>query len=195
MRIFDIFRKRKLHQPAKSNETFNRITIFYHEDDFCQIEILPGDNFINLKVESQIIRTLAKENFDGTGFTDIHVRDDKSRTNLNQLQIKPEDVDNIFKLLGTDRISNVITGYGQTYRIPHENCIAFGKDYNAIYYDFKDNIVQHIWLTNPKNINRTELIECLYELGNNWNLLLQDWNRTISVDLRNKQEINNYLQS
>ena len=192
MGLFDFFRKKK-SQPEKPLETFVGPTIFYHEDDYRQVEIIPNDNLSNLKAESKKVEEFAKENFDGTGFTNMYVRSDKDKIELNQRKINPEEFEKIISQLGLERIPNVLTGYGQIFRELHKDCIGFGKDYTAIYYDFKDNVVQHIWLTNHWSLDKEKLGECLLELGKRWNLLLQDWNLTVTIDLKDKSEIENYL--
>jgi hypothetical protein len=101
----------------------------------------------------------------------------------------------MFSSLGFDRITNVLTGYGQNYREQHKDCVAFGKDYCAVYYDFKDNVVEHIWFTNHWSMDRGRLAKALHDLGQQWNLLLQDWNLTVTVDLKDKNAIDQYLKT
>ncbi|MBX7227077.1 MAG: hypothetical protein K1X55_13670 [Chitinophagales bacterium] len=195
MGLFDIFRNKKQRQSEEVQQTFDGPTIFYHEDDFRQVEIVPSDNLLSLKTESEKVDTFAKEHFDGSGFTDIYVRNDENKTKLNQRRIDPSDLEKILSSLGFDRIPNVLTGYGQSYREQHKNCVAFGKDYCAVYYDFQDNVVEHIWFTNHWSMDRERLAKSLHELGQQWNLLLQDWNLTITVDLMDKSLIDQYLNT
>ncbi len=190
MKLFDIFKKKKPEIPLQE---LDGPTIFYHEDDFRQVEILPNKNYSNLKVESLKVDTFGKEHFDGTGFTSIYVRNDKNRIKLKDRQIHPKDLEAILSALGFDRIQNVLTGYDQSFREVHKNCIAFSKNYQTIFYDFEENIVQHIWLTNHWGIDREKFAKCLYELGQQWDLLLQDWNLTVTIDLSNKDLIDGYL--
>jgi hypothetical protein len=192
--LFDIFRNKK-QQPEKAQQTFDGLTIFYHEDDFRQVEIVPNDNLSTLITESENVDTFAKEHFDGNGYTDIYVRNDADKTKLNQRRIAPNDLENVLRSLGFDRIPNVLTGYGQNYRELHKDCVAFGKDYCAVYYDFKDNVVEHIWFTNHWSMDKGRLAESLHGLGQQWNLLLQDWNLTLTVNLKDKNAIDQYLKT
>jgi hypothetical protein len=180
LKFVDLFRKKK--------------AIFYHEDDFLQIEILPRENYPQLKAESEKVDAFSRENFDGTGFTDIYVRDDNNKVELNQRDINKKDVEQILSSLGMDRITTVMTGYGQSYRQLHHNCIAFGKEYHAVYFDFKGEIVQHIWITQPWMIGREKLVNCLYDIGVKWDLVLHDWNNSETIDLTDKNAIINYLR-
>lgn len=195
MGLLDIFRKKKQLPPEKAQRTFDGPTIFYHEDDFRQVEIVPGDNLANLKSESEKVDSFTKEHFDGSGFTDIYVRSDEDKTKLNHREINPNDLEKILSSMGLDRIPNVLSGYGENYREKHEACIAFGKDYCAVYYDYKDNVVQHIWFTNHWSMDREKLAAMLHDLGQKWNLLLQDWNLTVTIDLKDKNSIDHYLRT
>lgn len=59
MGLFDIFRNKK-QQPEKALKTFDGTSIFYHEDDFRQVEIVPSDNLSILVAESEKVDTFAK---------------------------------------------------------------------------------------------------------------------------------------
>jgi hypothetical protein len=192
--LFDIFRNKKQRQSDKVQQTSNGPTIFYHEDDFRQVEIVPNDNLLSLKTESEMVDIYTMEHFDGSGFTDIYVRNDETKTKLNQWRIDPIDLEKILSSLGFDRITNVQTG-GLSYQEQHKNCVAFGKDFCAVYYDFQDNVVEHIWFTNHWSMDKERLANSLHELGQQWNLLLQDWNLLNTVDLKDKSSIEQYLNT
>lgn len=170
-------------------------TIFYHEDDFRQVEILPNENRTTLEAACKEIESRFSGNADGNGDSDVYVRNDNDKTFLNQRQIHPHDLEKIISSIGLERITTVLTGYGQNHRVPHNDCIAFGKDYTSVYYDFKDNVVQHIWLTDHWHMNREALTVMLYDLGMQWDLLLQDWNLGVTIDLKDWNSIEQYLQT
>jgi len=180
LKLFNIFR--------------NKWTAFYHEDDYLQIEILPCENSAILEDESDRVDAFSKENFDGQGLTDMYVRNSANKVELSQRAINISDLEIILSSMGMDRTEKVVTGYGQSYRISHNNCIAYGKEYHVIYFDFEGEIVQHIWITQPWLMNQERLIDCLYNLGLKWDLLLQDWNLLETIDLKNKKAIIDYLK-
>lgn len=187
-----MLKRNKTTQTDKLQKSKEEPSIFYHEDDYRQIEIVPSDNIDDLKTEAQKVNDFASNHFDGSGFTEIYVRKDNN-TELKERKITPHDLEQKLVILGLDRIANVRTGYGQTHQKSVTDCIAFGKDYSAVYYEYRDNVVQHIWFTNPGNINREQLVHCLNSLGMQWKLVLQDWNHAMTVDLSNKQTITEYL--
>jgi hypothetical protein len=195
MGLFNFFRNKKRSQSETSKPPVEGPTIFYHEDDYLQVEILPLENINQLKLESKEVEKFSEKHFDGLGYSDIYVRTDENKLGLKERHIKPAELETYLSVMEFDRITNVLTGYGQTHRELHKDCIAFGKNYTAIYYDFKENVIQHIWTTGHWSMNKKKLTHVLLNIGQHWNLVLQDWNLTITVDLRNKKAIEDYLNT
>ena len=50
--------------------------IYFHEDSYNQVELIPRRNLFYLRKENESINNFAEENFDGFGFKDIHVREE-----------------------------------------------------------------------------------------------------------------------
>lgn len=168
-------------------------TLFYHEDDYCMIELTPIENITSLKEESETINAKTKKNFDGKGFSDIHIIKD-DRVGIDIRKISPDSLEQIISKTGFPKAAVVTTGYGQTYREQVGNAYGFGKDYAVIYFSTKNGYVDKIWLTNPRSMNEEKIILCLSELGDKWNLVLMDWFQTRIVNLADKEDINKYLQ-
>jgi hypothetical protein len=185
MGILDIFKKKKKSADLGSP------SLFFHEDDYCQVELSPIENLPLFQSESNNINTLQAD-ADENGFTEIYVRNAPG-IKLSDRQIQTEQLDEILSSLGVNRISTVVTGYGQTHREICNNTIGFGQDYSAIYYDFKEGIVQHIWMTGVSNFERAKLEDCLFQIGQKWKLLLMDWNETEPVNLGDRTFIRAYL--
>lgn len=186
MRLFKIFRK------SKAEPSFDKNTLFYHEDDFCQIELSPKENLPLFQKKSKEINDLAEKSFDDYGYKDIYVRND-NRIGLKETKINPAELEAIIAITELDKATKVTTGYGQTFRETRKDAVGFGKDYSAIYFDVQDGVVNHIWFTDPFGIDKQRLTECLLHLGKKWNLLLMDWNQTLPVDLSERSEIEKYL--
>ena len=56
MGLFDIYRNYRKRNTEKLQQTFEGPTIFYHEDDYRQVEIIPNDNLSILR-QNQIRST------------------------------------------------------------------------------------------------------------------------------------------
>lgn len=186
MGLFDIFKRKKVDSILPGS------TLFYHEDDYCQIELSPVENLRLFQAESEEINETSGKGGVKAGFAEIYVRN-AGHIGLNQRQIAPSELEEILQEFGLEKVENVTTGYGQAFREISKNTIGFGKDYSAIYYDFDNGIVQHIWLTGLFSMDKEVLIKTLCQIGQKWNLLLMDWNQTRLVDLQNTADIGNYL--
>jgi hypothetical protein len=184
---FQLFRK------PRTKRLSDERTLFYHEDDYCQVELSPKENLGLFQKESEEINELADKSFDGYGYTDIYVRND-NRLPLKERRIKPLELEHVISTVQLERAAKVITGYGETYRETRKDAVGFGKNYSAIYFDFKDDVVNHIWMTNHFSMDREKLVYCLLMIGQKWDLLLMDWNRKVPVDLSDKNAIEQYLQ-
>lgn len=170
-------------------------SIFFHEDDYCQVQLTLKENLTQLQKEAQEVLGFAKEHFDGSGFTDIKVREEETHK-LAGRQIKTNDIKAVIINAGFNKIPKVFTGYGQFYREELKNTKAYGKNGCAIFYDYKDNIVEHIWLEyhwGNEQTDKDKFAICLSGLGKKWNLLLMDWNQLKLVELTNSSAIRKYL--
>jgi len=164
-------------------------TIFYHEDDFCQIEIVPKENLSELIKQADNISDFTSEN----GYSDIYVREE-NKVSLKTKKISKSELESLLTKLGTAKHTEIITGYGSDYKIKSENTIGFGKDYSAVYFDFENDIVKNIWITNLYGLNHENVINTLSEIGEKWNLIMMDWNSSELIDLSNKKMIEKYLK-
>ncbi|WP_301162060.1 hypothetical protein [uncultured Winogradskyella sp.] len=164
-------------------------TILYHEDDFCQIEIVPRENLSELIKQADNISDFTSEN----GYSDIYVREE-NKVSLKTKKISKSELESLLAKLGTEKHTEIITGYGNDYRVKSENTIGFGKDYSAVYFDFENEIVKNIWITNLDGLNHENVTNVLSEIGEKWNLIMMDWNSSELIDLSNKKMIEKYLK-
>lgn len=167
-------------------------TLFYHEDDYCMIELTPRENVQALKEESDTISVLADKNFHGGGYKDMHVIKE-NRVKLHVRKISPADLETIIDKTGFKKAFVVTSGYGQTYREKKRNTFGFGKGYAAIYYSVRDNVVDRIWFKKIRSLDKQKTVSCLSEIGEKWDLLLMDWFKTRMVDLSDNMDIETYL--
>jgi len=170
-------------------------SIFFHEDDYCQIQLTLNDNLSSLQKEAEEILGFAEKHIDGAGFTDIKVRDEETHK-LVERQIKPTDIESVITNAGFEEVPKVFTGYGQSYRVELKDTKAFGKNGFAIFFDYRDNSVEHIWIEydwENEQSDKEKFAVCLSELGRKWNLLLMDWNQLKLVDLTDSIATKSYL--
>lgn len=193
------FFKRFIKQDSKSgkdkvkDKEIDRL--YFHEDLYCQVELLPRENFSELEKENEKIEDFAQNHSDGFGFSDIYVRNgQKIKTSERKIQIS--DFEKLMVEIGFKKFSNVYTGYS-SYEEPCKNTLGFKLDSSVVYCDFENDLIKNIWIDNFRFSNssdkKEQLINGLFAIGEKWNLILNDWDLTETFDLMNKIEIDRYI--
>ncbi|WPC42698.1 hypothetical protein [Clostridium sp. JS66] len=170
--------------------------IFFHEDDYCQIEILPKENYNYCLSQCGNIEDFANDHMDvnGLGYTDIYIRENNaillSTLTLTKDYLK-KCMENIFP-----KFDKVETGYS-SYCIEDKNTCAYGFNENVIaFFDYDENdIVQNIWLIlniyEKNDIKSAEKL--LHKLSETSDLLLVDWGWSEVYLLTDTESIGQYL--
>jgi len=186
MGLFDIFKKTEnLNGP-------NPGTLFYHEDDYCMIELTPIENLNWLIQELGNTNESSEKHFDGYGWKKMFVIKEQA-VKLSSRQITSDNLLQIINKTVFQKALAVTTGYGQTAREDCPNTFGFGKNYSAIYFStIKDN-VDKIWVTNLFALDRNKVIDMLHDIGKEWNLILVDWFEHSVTSLADKDAIKNYF--
>lgn len=177
----------KVIEKVKKENDF----VFFHEDDYCQVQILPKENWNSLLNQCKAIDEFSENNKATIGYSDMYVREDEESPLLKRA-IPVEELDTILSKLNAKRYTNVKTGYG-SYGRPCDDTIGYNKENSAIYYSFKNEVVEDIWLDYIGDFNPDLLSKVLDEVGKKWELILVDWNELVIVDLINKEHIHEYL--
>ena len=91
MKIFNIFKK------DKPQALDHNVVLFFHEDDYCQVEISPNENLLFFKNECDKINEQADKSFDGYGYSDIYVRGG-SRVTIEKREIRADQLEEMIIL-------------------------------------------------------------------------------------------------
>ncbi|WP_162127692.1 hypothetical protein [Flavobacterium phycosphaerae] len=195
MGIFDIFRRKKVEKIQENVIEENETGIYFHEDTFNQVEFLPRENKEYLESENEKIENFAVENFDGHGFKDIYVRDESPKT-IADKKIDFEELDRILLSLGLEKVSEVYEGYGSA-KWKCENTFAYIFDGAEIFVSLEDNFVHDFWVDgfrfHENDETKSKLKSILFKIGNEMDLILNDWDLTVVIDLKDESEIEKYL--
>lgn len=169
--------------------------VYFHEDYYCQIELLPTENSNELKTENKTIDEFAKEHFDGNGFTDIYVRDEQ-KVKTSERNIQLDEFDHFVISLGFQKMRNVYSGYS-SYRETCQNTNAYSIDGAYIFCDYENRVLKNIWLHgfrfNKDSSFIKEMTEGLFQIGKRWKLTLNDWDLKENINLKDKSEIELYI--
>lgn len=167
--------------------------IYFHEDDYCQIELLPKANYESCLKELGIISDFSDKHFDGIGYTDMYVRGERSIP-TSTLNISLDQFSQFLLEQGLNKYTTVETGYS-SYREQAESTWAFDRDNLTVFVNFEKNIVQNIWLDfYPNDTSKLDnaIHDLFFKLGVNWNLILVDWNLKKVINLNDKKSIESY---
>ncbi len=92
----------------------------------------------------------------------------------------------------------VYTGYS-TQRLFKSNIHGFGFENYILYYEINNSIITKSWidyilLSDTLNGYPEKLQNALFKLGTTYDLILIDWNELVTVVLKNKTSLINYVK-
>ena len=170
--------------------------IYFHEDDYCQIEVLPISNWEHCAAQIGEIESFSKVRRapGGIGWTDMYVREENS-SSLHDLGISRTTFASAL-CEALPECDAVYTGYS-THREKCEQTAAFGNSTEvAVFADFgKDDVVEHIWLAlDVTEQDEVELmLKAFHALGTLSDLLLVDWGWGVLSPLNDGDALKRYM--
>lgn len=172
-------------------------SVFYHEDNYCQVEILPLQNLATKQAELNDIAQGSENNFTGNGFLNCYSRNEVAYP-LKHLNIDKKEFKALITTASLFYFDPVYTGYS-THRILQKHTRGFGFENYILYYEFDNDIIINCWLDyNPiddeLNSYPERLQNILLKLGAAYGLILIDWNECLTVNLADKHALLDYMQ-
>src|SRR5215510_794228 len=108
--------------------------LYFHEDDYCQVELLPVSALVTSVDEINEIAAFSNMHWDGTAWTPLYPREDHSQ-HLKSLGISINSVAAILNSI-LEPVEEIYTGYS-TYRERCNNTRAWvSPSGNALLADF-----------------------------------------------------------
>lgn len=177
----------------KPNESSDILHIW--EDDYLMIEFLPMENLDFVKKETQRINAFGEEHFDGTGFTDITVIEEKPIKTIDK-RILIREVELLFRNTDLQRIEKVmIQGIGllEGAKAP----LAYGSNTFAVLLEGKTDILENIWITGrtQSDADRQGLKQGLQEFGKQFNFIGVNWFTANYFDLNDEKQMNEFINT
>ena len=170
--------------------------IYFHEDSYCQVELLPIENLQELESENEKIKEFVKEHFDGWGYTDIYCRDGQGIETAER-KIDVKDSESLILCFDFIKAKHISTGYSN-YKEECKNTNAYSVDGAVIFCDYDLGIIKNIWLDGfrfqSESEHVKEMVEVLFQIGEKWRLTLNDWDLTENIDLKDRSEIEKYIK-
>ena len=150
--------------------------VYFHEDDYCQIELAPIENEEFIKQEIDAINGFFEEHKvpNGIGWTEMYMRKEPQRT-LKDLKISIKEFDeNIGNLIGKYDI--VYSGYS-TYREECKSTNGYGDDQVKFFIEHNEGIITNFWFDFLLADEDTaiKLNDILKLITNHYDLLFVHW--------------------
>ncbi len=165
---------------------------YFHEDDYCQVEILPVANYEFCREQMGEIAEFSTKHDTGFGWTDMFVRSE-SPTSLKQIGLTRAALESELCLY-LPKFDRVLTGYS-TYREECRNAIAFGAGTNFVLFaGFDSEYVSHLWLTiYGLTLTDMKLAHRAFAYLSRSHLLLADWFMLALIVLADTDAVARYL--
>ncbi len=169
---------------------------YFHEDCFRQVEFCPKENIELLKSENNEVNKFAEEHSDGSGFTEIYIREENNQKTILDKQIKLSNLNSMLLNLELEKIEKVYTGYSSLREIC-EDTVAYKYDEAEIFVTSENNFVKDFFITGFRFYEnediKKKLEEILHKIGTEYDLILNDWDLSEIIDLNDRKEIQKYL--
>jgi hypothetical protein len=170
-------------------------TAFFHEDDYCQVEVLPASARDYCLAEMGRIDEFAAAHWDGVGFTAMYARGEPA-VPLASLGTSLTEWDSALGPLAP-RFTQVLTGYS-SHREPCSSVVGWGfSDGEAVFAAIGEgNGVGPVWLSlDGVTAERVGVwSHLLRSLPHAEELLLADWNASQVVLLADEPALEAYLR-
>jgi hypothetical protein len=169
-------------------------TGFFHEDDYCQVEVLPAAAADYCRAEMDRIDQFAEAHRDGAGFTDVYLRGE-SPVPLAALRITLAEIREAVEPL-LPPFDQVFTGYS-SFREPCQSTVGWGEgDSRAVFVSVGEGgVVRAVWLSvygiPPDRFGHW--CRALRALPHAAELVVADWNSSEVVPLADESALAAYL--
>ncbi len=171
--------------------------IYFHDEFYRQIELFPSENWKYLAKENKQIEAFKEIHTDENGLSAaIYSIEGNEILEIYERKISLKEFEIFLLNLGLYKTENVFSGYApKNYKC--ENIIAFNYNISEIFIEYENEIIKHIYLNKFRFIENDEtkikLKEILFEIGVKFDLILNDWNLSEVINLKEKKGIEKYL--
>jgi hypothetical protein len=167
--------------------------LYFHEDDYCQIELVPVENIQFIKKEIDGIFDFSEKNKIADGiYSDIYLRNNHPKE-LEEYKIDYIGMDKILSNIAIKH-EEVTTGYS-TYVEECKNTIGYNFNGISIFISHNDKYVTHIWF--DFYLEKLSMAEDLYKIlkimTNYYDLVFVNWTWVFYSHIKQDIELKNKL--
>ncbi|MEJ2880387.1 hypothetical protein [Pedobacter sp. GR22-6] len=166
------------------------------EDDYCQVELVPKENLPFLQQQMKELELFDQEHRTDYGYTDIVQREDHPVKTIS-CEFRADYLKVALSSFKLPELHHMRYEAGEIRSLKKSKTKAYGFESFTLFFEIEEEYVATIWLKFHLITSVTEydiILDALYHLGEETNLLLVDWNAVEIIDLSNKVQINGYLK-
>lgn len=167
-------------------------SIFYHEDFYRQIELMPEENYF---ATGRFINELPTKDSCIYGINKITVRPEQ-KIKLLDRNITGEEISKILSPISLSYSENITTGYGEN-AWKEKNTVAWGFEQYGIFIKKETKFIEAIWLSDsavfPQLKTCKHLADAIFSISKQYSLVLIDWNKEIICRIRSQNDVRDYL--
>lgn len=196
MNILRVIRRLLANQVQSSSEDtiiLDADNYFFHEDDYCQLELIPRENYLTETRTADEIAAQALESEDDYGWTKCYVRNEENYpTSCKDIPVT--EMSDFLLQQGFTQFQSVTTG-NATQVEQCTNVLAFKKFSIVVCLDFTTKYLANIWVGRFPEPGHLGLYkQFLLNFSRHYPFLLVDWNNSAVVDISIAEDINQYLK-
>jgi hypothetical protein len=191
MGLFSFLKFRKSDKINKIEFDPNEYVPSFWEDDYCQIEIVPSENKTFIQRQARQIDELASKSRTDYGFTETFARGPMPVTTISK-EIRIDYFEKTLTDFKFQKARHIRYDKSEILNCETGKTKALGFSNFTIFFDTEDEFVKNIWINIGLIISAPQfdlIQEALYNLGEECELILIDWNSLKLFDLSNRNQI------
>lgn len=167
-------------------------SIFYHEDLFRQIELVPEENYF---ATGKFIDDQPPKINSSYGFSNIVSRPEQ-KIKLRDRNIPIEEIRKLLDPISLSYSENVTTGYGQSVW-KDKNTVVWGFEQFGLFIKYQKTFIEAIWLSDSSFFSQLKtskhLAAAVFIISKEYSLILIDWNKEIICRICSDNDVREYL--
>ena len=195
MGLLSFFNFRKSEKSKKISFDPSEYVPSFWEDDYCQIEIVPSENRSFIQNQSDQIAVLAAKSRTDYGFTQTFGRGPMPVTTVSK-EIRVDYFEKKLTDFKFQKAKHIRYDKNDILNCETGKTKAFGFSNFTIFFDTEDEFVKNIWIDIGLIVSAPQfnlIQDALYTLGEEYELVLIDWNSLELFDLADRNQIQKYL--
>lgn len=164
-----------------------------HEDDYCQIELLPKSSLKFCVTEMKKIEQFSEAHKTDFGWSDMYLRTEETMETLSFFEFSLDLwTNNLTKLSFHPKVTS---GYSSHVELLN-NCVAWtGDNEVTIFADTDKNIIQRVWFTfdNLTAQGIQNSFTAIQQIPQYKDLIIADWNSGQIINIFDDEKLLQYL--